>query len=154
MSDVQRYQYGETHDVLIEVDSAIVIEVGDFCYFNTDDVRNAAALADAGSEADNKAAFSAAMIGVSAQASASGDTDPIRIMRSGVFEYPFDSALSSEQQIFDEVEIGADADGCDDQIIEIGSTSPIARLVEVHASGATKGLIEIYTTKNPYVTAS
>ena len=138
----------------LPVDSGTVIEVGDLCYWDTDDVKNAAAIADQGTEAQNKAYFSARFIGVALDASASGETADIRIARVGQFEYALDTALVAAQAVFTAVEVGADATDCDDQIVEIGSTSAIGRLVKAGVIGDTKVTIEIYNIKNPFVTAA
>lgn len=138
----------------LPVDSTTVIEVGDLCYWDTDDVKNAAAISDQGTEAQNKAYFSARFIGVSLDSHASGDTNDVRIARVGQFEYSLDTATGQAYAEFTEIEVGADTTDCDDQIVEIGSTSPIGRLVKRAASGDTKVTIEIYCIKNPFVTAA
>jgi hypothetical protein len=93
-----RWRYGETNPIVISVDSATVIEIGDLVYLDTDDAKPASAQADQGSEASNQALFHTKFAGVAMQRSRSGDTDPIRVATTGVFEFPIASAT---------VEIGA-----------------------------------------------
>jgi len=87
MSDTMRWRYGETNPIVIPVDSATAIEIGDVVYLATDDARPAAQQADGGSEAANQEAFHDNFAGVAMQRSPSGDTSPIRVATTGVFEF-------------------------------------------------------------------
>ena len=87
MSDVMRWRYGETNPIVLPVDSATVIEIGDLVYLDTDDAKPAAAQADQGTEAGNQALFHNKFAGVAMQRSRAGDTDPIRVATTGVFEF-------------------------------------------------------------------
>ena len=92
MSDFLRWRYGDTSPVVIPVDSATVIEIGDLVYLDTDDAKPASSLADGGSEAANQESFHDLFAGVAMQRSRAGDTDPIRVATRGVFEFPCPSA--------------------------------------------------------------
>ncbi len=46
MADSLRWRYGETNPIVLPVDSATVIEIGDLVYLDTDDVQPASSLAD------------------------------------------------------------------------------------------------------------
>jgi hypothetical protein len=88
MANVMRHRYGAKNPVLAEVESATVIEIGDLVCLKAKYAVNAnAAWASAAvaSAADN-------FLGVAMQASATGETTPIRVATSGTFEYPCDSA--------------------------------------------------------------
>ena len=87
MSDVMRWRYGETNPIVLPVDSATVIEIGDLVYLDTDDAKPAAAQADQTTEAANQALFHNKFAGVAMQRSRAGDTDPIRVATTGVFEF-------------------------------------------------------------------
>jgi len=87
MSDVMRWRYGDTNPVTVPVDSATVIEIGDLVYLETDDARPASSQADLGTEAQNQEGFHDKFLGVAMQASRNGDTAPIRVATSGVFEF-------------------------------------------------------------------
>lgn len=87
MSDVMRWRYGETNPIVLPVDSATVIEIGDLVYLDTDDAKPAAAQADQGTEAGNQALFHNKFAGVAMQRSRAGDADPIRVATTGVFEF-------------------------------------------------------------------
>ena len=87
MSDNMRWRYGDTSPVVLAVDSATVIEIGDLVYLDTDDAKPASAQADQLSEADNQSLFVSKFAGVAMQRSRSGDTTPIRVATTGVFEF-------------------------------------------------------------------
>ncbi|MCE9604574.1 MAG: hypothetical protein K8U03_06670 [Planctomycetia bacterium] len=87
MADVMRWRYGETNPVVLPVDSATVIEIGDLVYLDTDDAKPAASQADQSTESANQALFHTKFAGVAMQRSRSGDTDPIRVATTGVFEF-------------------------------------------------------------------
>ena len=87
MAATMRWRYGETNPVLLPVDSATAIEIGDLVYLDTDDAKPASAQANQGSKAANQEAFHDVFAGVAMQRSRSGDTAPIRVATSGVFEF-------------------------------------------------------------------
>jgi hypothetical protein len=96
---------------------ATVIEIGDLVFLDVDQAKPAAALPDAESEAGNQATFHAKFAGVAMQRSRSGDSEPIRVATTGVFEFACASAY---------FEIGAligpkpndDADGLENQTVK------------------------------------
>lgn len=92
MADVFRYRYGQDNPVMCAVDSATVIEIGDLVYLDTDDVKPFSAQADLGTEAQNQEGVHDKFAGVALQRSRAGDTDPIRVATSGVFEFDCASA--------------------------------------------------------------
>jgi hypothetical protein len=87
MANTMRWRYGDTNPVMIPVDSATVIEIGDLVYQDTDDAKPASAQTDQGSEITNQQLFHDLFAGVAMQASRSGDTQPIRVATTGVFEF-------------------------------------------------------------------
>lgn len=87
MANTMRWRYGDTCPVMMPVDSATVIEIGDLVYLDTDDVKPASAQLDQGAEATNQQLFHDLFVGVAMQASRSGDTQPIRVATTGVFEF-------------------------------------------------------------------
>ncbi|MHC4180491.1 MAG: hypothetical protein ACYSWU_23560 [Planctomycetota bacterium] len=91
MSDNQRWRYGDTNPVRCAVDSAQVLEVGDLVFLNTDDVRPASQSTYAGGLATSQEALVDNFLGVAMQRSRSGDTSPITVATSGVFEFACDS---------------------------------------------------------------
>jgi hypothetical protein len=87
MSDKMRWRYGDTNPVVAAVDTATVIEIGDLLYQEIDDVRPAAAQADMGSEGSNQEVFAHQFLGVAMQRSRTGETGPVRVATTGVFEF-------------------------------------------------------------------
>ncbi len=87
MSNTMRWRYGDTNPVRLPVDSATVIEIGDLVYLDTDDAKPASAQADGGSLAANQEALHDNFVGVAMQCSVNGETLPIRIATTGVFEF-------------------------------------------------------------------
>jgi len=70
MANRMRWRYGDTNPVMLAVDPSTVIEIGDLVYFDTDDVRPAAMLADQGTPLANQELFHDQFAGVAMQASA------------------------------------------------------------------------------------
>jgi hypothetical protein len=87
MSDKMRWRYGDTNPVVAAVNSETVIEIGDLVVQDVDDAKPAAVLADQGSEVANQAALVNAFLGVAMQRSRAGETAPIRVATTGVFEF-------------------------------------------------------------------
>jgi hypothetical protein len=89
MSDTTRWIYGETNPVFPAVDSATVIEMGDLLYQDTDDAKPASMQVDTGprSHQAKQMEFADNFLGVAMQRSRSGDTNPIRVATTGVFEF-------------------------------------------------------------------
>jgi hypothetical protein len=101
-----RWRYGDTSPVTLPVDSATVIEIGDLVYLDTDDAKPASAQADQGTEAANQQLFHDSFAGIAMQASPSGETQPIRVATTGVFEF---DCVSTTFEVGDL--IGADENG-------------------------------------------
>ena len=79
MANTMRWRFGETSPVMIPVDSATVIEIGDLVYQDVDDAKPASSQADQGTEAANQQLFHDNFAGVAMQASPSGTSGPIRV---------------------------------------------------------------------------
>jgi len=87
MANTMRWRYGDTCPVMLPVDSATVIEIGDMLFLDTDDAKPASAQPDQGTKSSNQQLFHDIFAGVAMQASRSGDTQPIRVATTGVFEF-------------------------------------------------------------------
>lgn len=92
MANTMRWRYGDTNPVMLAVDSATEIEIGDLIYLDTDDAKPASSQADQGTEGANQDAFHDNFAGVAMQASAAGDTGLVRVATTGVFELECDAA--------------------------------------------------------------
>ncbi len=147
MSDKMRWRYGDTNPVVAAVDSATVIEIGDFVYQDTDDAKPASAQADQGSETANQQLFAANFLGVAMQRSRSGDTSPVRVATTGVFEF---DCPSGTFELGDLIGVDEDETGdalSDQQVDAVGSSScAIGRVARRVAEAATTLLVDIRST--------
>ena len=87
MTDVMRWRYGDTNPVVAAVDGATAIEIGDLLYLDVDNAQPASALANQESLGANQQALAGKFLGVAMQRSRPGDTAPIRVATTGVFEF-------------------------------------------------------------------
>jgi len=86
MTDKMRWRYGDTSPVVAAVHSETVIEIGDLLWQSVDNAQPASALSNQGGKAANQEAFAFQFLGVAMQRSRAGDTAPIRVATTGVFE--------------------------------------------------------------------
>jgi len=146
MSDKMRWRYGDTNPVVAAVDSATVIEIGDLLYLDTDDAKPASSQADQGSETANQEAFADKFLGVAMQRSRDGDTSPIRVATTGVFEYDCPSGTFELGDL-----VGADETGgttlMDQQVDAVAnSVYAIARVAKREAAAVTSVYVDIRST--------
>ena len=147
MSDRMRWRYGDTNPVIAAVDSATVIEIGDLLYLDTDDAKPAASQTDQGDEATNQSTFAAGFLGVAMQRSRSGDTSPIRVATTGVFEFDCPSAT---YEIGDKVGVDEAASGTALENQKVAAVTPaagaIGRVARRAATDTTSVLVDIRST--------
>jgi hypothetical protein len=144
MSDKMRWRYGDTNPVVAAVDSATVIEIGDLVWQDTDDGKPASDQADQGSEAANQESFADKFLGVAMQRSRSGDTAPVRVATTGVFEFDCPSGtFELGDLIGGDENAGGDA-LLDQQVAKVTSSKyAIARVAKRGASAGTSVLVDI-----------
>jgi hypothetical protein len=82
-----RWRYGDTNPVVAAVDSTTSIEIGDLVYLDVDNAEPASSQADQASITANQQLFTGRFLGVAMQRSRPGDSDPIRVATTGVFEF-------------------------------------------------------------------
>lgn len=89
MPDKMRWRYGDTNPVVAAVDSDTVVEIGDLVWQDTDDAKPAASVPVAGivDTEGLQAVFTSNFLGVAMQRSRAGETEPIRVLTTGVFEF-------------------------------------------------------------------
>jgi hypothetical protein len=147
MSDNMRWRYGETNPVMLAVDSATVIEIGDLLYLDTDDAKPASAQADQLSEANNQVLFASKFVGVALQKSRAGDTTSIRVATSGVFEF---DALSSTFEVGDLIGSDEDSGGTqlkNQEVVKVATTDlAIGRCMKRAPTAVTKVLFALTST--------
>lgn len=147
MADVMRWRYGDTNPVVLNVDSTTVIEIGDLVYLATDDVRPASAQADGGTEAANQEALHDAFAGVAMQRSRSGDTAPIRVATTGVFEMACPSDTYEVGDLLGASEVASGTE-LEDQKVEKVATANLAlgRCAKRVNPAGTKVLVDLVST--------
>ena len=87
MSDKMRWRYGDTNPVVAAVDAKTVIEIGDLVWQDTDDAKPAGSFTWDTDLVTTQDGFADKFLGVAMQRSRSGDTAPIRVATTGVFEF-------------------------------------------------------------------
>jgi hypothetical protein len=133
---------------MLAVDSATVIEIGDLVYFDTDDAKPASVSTYGASLAATQETFHDNFAGVAMQASAAGETAPIRVATSGVFEF---AQAAATVQVG--ARLGADDNDMSDallnqQVIAVATANPeraIGRCARL-ASAATTVYVSIQST--------
>ncbi len=87
MTDKMRWRYGETNPVVAAVNEETVIAIGDLLLLAVDDARPASAQDDQGSKGANQEQFAKYFLGVAMQRSAAGESTPVRVATTGVFQF-------------------------------------------------------------------
>jgi len=87
VTDQMRWRYGDTNPVIAAVDGTTAIEIGDLVYQDVDHAEPASALANQGTTTANQQLLAGKFLGVAMQRSRSGDSGPIRVATTGVFEF-------------------------------------------------------------------
>jgi len=147
MSDKMRWRYGDTNPVVSAVDSATVIEIGDLLWLDTNDAKPASSQADQGTETGNQDLLADNFLGVAMQRSAAGDTTPIRVATTGVFEFDCPSGTFELGEM-----VGADENAggtalLDQQVAAVASSQyAVARVARREATATTSVLVSILST--------
>jgi hypothetical protein len=144
MSDKMRWRYGDTNPVVAAVDAGTVIEIGDLVYQESDDVRPASSQTDQGSETANQDLFADKFLGVAMQRSRAGETAPVRVATTGVFELACPSGTFELGDL-----VGADEDGPNNalfnqQVAKVNSSRyAIGRVARREAANTTSVLVDV-----------
>jgi len=147
MADKMRWRYGETNPVVAAVDAATVIEIGDLVYQDIDDAKPASSQPDQGSETANQELFADKFLGVAMQRSRSGDTVPIRVATTGVFEFDCPSGIFELGDL-----VGADENAAGNALLNqqvakvTASRYAIGRVAKRVSPAATTVLVDIRST--------
>jgi hypothetical protein len=147
VSDKMRWRYGDTNPVIAAVDSATVIEIGDLVFQDTDDAKPASDQADQGSEEANQQLLADNFLGVAMQRSRAGDTDPIRVATTGVFEFDCPSGTFELGNL-----VGADENTAgtaleSQQVTKVSAAKyALGRVARREAAPTTRVLVDIRST--------
>lgn len=147
MSNSMRWRYGDTNPVMMAVDSATVVEIGDLVFLDADDAKPASAQTDAGSETLNQEEFHTNFAGVAMQASADGDTAAIRVATSGVFEFSCAATTLEIGDLIGAVEASGGTSLEDQSVAPVAAvTSAIGRCAKRVNPAGTRALVDIVST--------
>jgi hypothetical protein len=139
-----RWRYGETNPVMLPVDAPTVIEIGDLVYLDTDDAKPASSQSDQGTETANQQLFHDVFAGVAMQASASGETQPIRIATTGVFEFDCLSATLEVGDLMGPDENGGGTALLNQTVVKVLTTNAaIGRCAKRLNPAGTRALVDI-----------
>ena len=147
MSDKMRWRYGDTNPVVAAVDSATVIEIGDFVYQDVDQARPASLLPEVHKDTTLQRVFVKHFLGEAMQRSRSGDTDPIRVAATGVFEFDCPSGTFELGDLVgvDEASSGTALEN--QRVAPVAAARyAIARVAKRVATAATSVLVDIRST--------
>lgn len=147
MADTMRWRYGETNPVVIPVDETTIIEIGDLVYLDTDDARPAGKQTDQETLAANQELLHDKFAGVAMQRSRDGDTDPIRVATTGVFEFDCGSATFEVGALVGAVETSG-GDALENQKVVGVATANLAigRCAKRVSPASTRVLVDVVST--------
>lgn len=145
MANVMRHRYDDKGLLVHPVDSAQVIEIGDLVYQATDDVR-AADQISAGSLINMQEALVDSFLGVAMSASASGETEPVRVATTATFEFACTAATFAAGD-----KVGADGTTgvalVNQNVIAVATTyAAIGKVKQTYAVNTTRVLVQIQST--------
>jgi len=147
MSDKMRWRYGDTNPVIAAVDSATVIEIGDLVWQDTDDAKPAAAQTDQESEEANQQLLADKFLGVAMQRSRAGETLPIRVATTGVFEFDCPAGTFELGDLVGADENSAGTALLNQQIAKVAAAKyAIGRVARREANDAANVLVDIRST--------
>jgi hypothetical protein len=147
MTDKMRWRYGDTNPVIAAVDAATVIEIGDLVYQETDDVRPASSQADQNTKEANQELFVTKFLGVAMQRSRSGETAPIRVATTGVFEFDCPSGTLELGNLMGVDENAAGTALVNQQAVTVAQANrAIGRVAKRESTAAISALIDIRST--------
>ena len=147
MTDKMRWRYGDTNPVIAAVDAATVIEIGDLVYQETDDARPASSQADQNTKEANQELFVTKFLGVAMQRSRSGETAPIRVATTGVFEFDCPSGTFELGNLMGLNENAAGTALLNQQAISVAQANcAVGRVAKREAAATTSVLVDVRST--------
>lgn len=143
MSDKMRWRYGDTNPVVAAVDSATVVEIGDAVYLDTDDAKPAGSLAWSATIGETQDAFADKFLGIAMQRSKAGETTPIRVATTGVFELDCAAATFELGGLVGLAKAAGNALEPQKAVAVTDSARAIGRVAKREAASATSVLVDI-----------
>ena len=147
MSNTMRWRYGDTNPVILAVDAATDIEIGDLIYQEVDDARPATLQADQGTLAANQELFHDNFVGVAMQSSPVGSAKPIRVATTGVFEFECQPVAHEVGDLLGIAEEGTGSQLEDQSVIGVATPNlAIGRCVKRTGAGESRVLVDVVST--------
>ena len=147
MANTMRWRYGDTNPVMLPVESAVEVEIGDLVYLLDGKARPASAQTHQGSSVLNLTYFQDNFVGVAMQASPVGTVSTIRIATTGVFEFDCDSMT---HELGNAVSVGINLAGdllFDQKVADAPSLAvAIGRCAKPVTVAATRALVDIVSS--------
>ncbi len=147
MSDNMRWRYGDTNPVVAAVDSATVIEIGDCVWQDVDNAKPASDQEHQISGLSQRATLKADFLGIAMQRSRPGDTAPIRVATTGVFEFECSSGtfeLGDPMGVDFNLEDGKNL--MNQRVGRASSAEAIGRVARREPTATTSVLVDIRST--------
>ena len=147
MTSKFRWVHGDTTHVLAPVEASTVIEIGDLVFYDADSAKPASMQTNQTTKALNQSTFAGKFLGVAMQASPAGNTTPIRIVTSGVFEYDC-AANTFELGNFVGIEENAAHTGVENQMLDKTTLAAgaIGRVCRREATPSTTVQVQLQST--------
>jgi hypothetical protein len=147
MTDRMRWRYGDTNPVVAAVDAATVIEIGDLVRQDVDDAKPASSLSNHGTQAANQQALVDTFLGVAMQRSRSGETAPVRVATTGVFEFDCPSGTFELGDLIGADKNAANTGLLNQQVAKVAQSSgAIGRIAKRQSAATTNVLVDIRST--------
>ena len=147
MTDRMRWRYGDTNPVVAAVEAATQIEIGDLLWHDVDNAKPAAMQSDQGTEPGNQEEFTARFLGVAMQRSRAGETSPVRVATTGVFEFDAPAGNHELGDLMGPVENAAGSGLLNQQLTPVAvSHRAIGRVARRETNSPTCVLVDIRST--------
>lgn len=145
--NVNRYRYGEEDIIPMPVETATIIEIGDFVIIQSNYLVPMTDLTDAGSAAQNVTAGEAALVGIAQSATKAGKTEDVLVM-TGQCVVMLNQYVAAAIHVGDPVTLyAADTDTAPTaQTIQEGTGDTIAVCIKTHDDSTTKTLCKMFPT--------
>ena len=146
MANTNRIRWGEQGVIPLPVESATVIEIGDFVIIQSNYLLSVVGLTDAGDAATNEAAGQVALVGLALSATKDGETEDVLVQTEGVVM--LDQYTAAEIHVGDPITLYAvDTNTAPSaQLMQEGTGDTIAVCVKTHDSSTTETLCKLFPT--------
>ncbi len=147
MANQMRWRYGDPSSVVAAADSASAIEIGDLLWLDGEVAKPAGSFSPAGNPQATRQGFAAKFLGVAMQQNPAGESRPIRVATTGVFEF---DCVSSTFELGDWVGVAIDeqtGEPISQKLVKVASASEaIGRVAKRSPQATEKVLVDICST--------